>query len=240
MTELVFRDDAYARSCPARVTGADARGIRLDRTVFYPTGGGQPGDTGALRLASGVTIAIVDTLKGETQDEVIHVPAPGSAVPEPGAELVAEIDWQRRHRLMRMHTCLHLLCAVVPGAVTGGQVSDGRGRLDFDVPGSSLDRDAIAAGLNALIAAGHDVTPRWIGDDELAARPELVRTMSVKPPIGAGRVRLMEIAGPNGAVDLQPCGGTHIRNTAEIGPVTIAKIENKGRQNRRIVVAFAE
>jgi misacylated tRNA(Ala) deacylase len=236
MTELVFRDDSYARSCPARVIGADGRGIRLDRTVFYPTGGGQPGDTGTLRLASGLAIAIVDTLKGDAPDEVIHVPAPGSAVPEPSVELVAEIDWQRRHRLMRMHTCLHLLCAVVPGAVTGGQVSDGRGRLDFDVPGSSLDRDAIAAGLNALIAAGHPVAARWIGDDELAARPELVRTMSVKPPSGAGRVRLMDITG----VDLQPCGGTHIRNTAEIGPVTIAKIENKGRQNRRIVVAFAE
>jgi misacylated tRNA(Ala) deacylase len=239
MTELVFRDDSYARSCPARVIGADGRGIRLDRTVFYPTGGGQPGDTGTLRLASGLAIAIVDTLKGDAPDEVIHVPAPGSAVPEPSVELVAEIDWQRRHRLMRMHTCLHLLCAVVPGAVTGGQVSDGRGRLDFDVPGSSLDRDAIAAGLNALIAAGHPVAARWIGDDELAARPELVRTMSVKPPSGAGRVRLMEIAGSTGVVDLQPCGGTHIRNTAEIGPVTIAKIENKGRQNRRIVIAFA-
>ncbi len=239
MTELVFRDDAYARSCAARVTGADARGIRLDRTVFYPAGGGQPGDTGTLRLASGATIAIVDTCKGEAPDEVIHVAAPGSALPEPGSELVAELDWQRRHRLMRMHTCLHLLCAVVPGAVTGGQVSDGRGRLDFDVPGSSLDREAIAARLNGLIAAGHAVAPRWISDEELEARPELVRTMSVKPPVGAGRVRLMEIAGPSGYIDLQPCGGTHIRNTAEIGPVTIAKIENKGRQNRRIVIAFA-
>ncbi len=216
------------------------RGIRLDRTVFYPTGGGQPGDTGTLRLASGAAIAIVDTVKGEGADEVIHVPAPGSALPEPGAEVTAEIDWERRHRLMRMHTCLHLLCAVVPGAVTGGQVSDGRGRLDFDVPGSSLDREAIAVRLNALIAEGHPVAPRWISDEELAARPELVRTMSVKPPSGAGRVRLMEIAGPDGQIDLQPCGGTHIRNTAEIGPVTIAKIENKGRQNRRIVVAFAE
>jgi len=240
MTELVFRDDAYARSCEARVIAADARGIRLDRTVFYPTGGGQPGDSGILRLASGATIAIADTVKGDGADEVIHIPAPGAALPEPGAELVAEIDWERRHRLMRMHSCLHLLCAVVPGAVTGGQVSDGRGRLDFDVPGSSLDREAIAARLNQLIAAGHPVAPRWIADEELAARPELVRTMSVKPPSGAGRVRLMEIAGPNGVVDLQPCGGTHIRNTAEIGPVTIAKIENKGRQNRRIIIAFAE
>ncbi len=240
MTELVFRDDAYARSCAARVIGVDERGIRLDRTVFYPTGGGQPGDTGTLRLASGATIAIIDTLKGEGPDEVIHVAAPGSVLPEPGTELVAELDWERRHRLMRMHTCLHLLCAVVPGAVTGGQVSDGRGRLDFDVPGSSLDRDVIAAGLNVLIAAGHPVAPRWISDEELAARPELVRTMSVKPPSGAGHVRLMEIAGPNGQIDLQPCGGTHIRNTAEIGPVTIAKIENKGRQNRRVIVAFAQ
>jgi misacylated tRNA(Ala) deacylase len=244
MTDLVFRDDAYTSFCAARVIAADARGIRLDRTVFYPTGGGQPGDTGILRLASGAAIAIADTIKGAGPDEVIHVPAPGVDLPEPGAEITAEIDWERRHRLMRMHSCLHLLCAVVPGAVTGGQVSDGRGRLDFDVPGASLDREAITARLNELIAAGHDVAPRWIGDDELAARPELVRSMSVKPPAGAGRVRLIEIAdlggAPGGAIDLQPCGGTHIRNTAEIGPVAITKIENKGRQNRRIIVAFAK
>jgi misacylated tRNA(Ala) deacylase len=236
MTELLFRDDGYLRSCNARVVTADERGITLDRTVFYPMGGGQPGDSGVLRLASGQTIAIVDTVKGAGADEVIHVPAAGSALPEPGEELVAAIDWERRHRLMRMHTCLHLLCAVVPGAVTGGQVSDGRGRLDFDVPGSSLDKEAIARRLNALIAAGHPVGPRWITDEELAAQPDLVRTMSVKPPSGTGRVRLMEIAG----VDLQPCGGTHIGNTAEIGPVIVAKIENKGRQNRRVILAFAE
>jgi misacylated tRNA(Ala) deacylase len=239
MTELIFRDDGYARSCPARIVAVDERGIRLDRTVFYPTGGGQPGDTGVLRLASGETVAIVDAIKGEG-DEVIHVPAPGAETPAPGTEITAEIDWERRHRLMRMHTCLHLLCAVVPGAVTGGQVSDGRGRLDFDVPGSALDKEAIAAKLNELIAAGHEVTPRWITDDELSARPELVRTMSVKPPAGAGRVRLIEVASPAGQTDLQPCGGTHVRNTAEIGPVAIGKIENKGRQNRRINIAFAE
>jgi len=238
MTELVFRDNSYVRSCTARVIAANARGIRLDRTVFYPTGGGQPGDTGVLLLASGETVAIADTVKGEDADEVIHVPAPGAALPDPGAEVTAEIDWERRHRLMRMHTCLHLLCASVPGAVTGGQVSDGRGRLDFDVPGASLDREAITARLNALIASGHAVMPRWIGDDELAARPELVRTMSVKPPSGAGRVRLIEIAGPDGAIDLQPCGGTHVRNTAEIGPVEIGKIESKGRQNRRVIIKF--
>lgn len=236
MTELLFREDAYLQRCTARVVAADDRGIRLDRTVFYPMGGGQPGDTGVLRLASGEEIAIVDTVKGEGTDEVVHVPAAGAALPSLGTELEAAIDWERRYRLMRMHTCLHLLCAVVPGAVTGGQVSDGKGRLDFDVPGASLDKEAITLRLNALIAEGHDVAPRWIGDDELAAHPELVRTMSVKPPTGMGQVRLMEVAG----VDLQPCGGTHIRNTAEIGPVTIGKIENKGRQNRRINVAFAE
>ena len=236
MTELLFRDDGYLRSCDARVTQADERGIRLDRTVFYPMGGGQPGDAGALRLPSGQSITIVDTGKGPLPDEVIHIPEPGSSLPEPGSELVAEIDWDRRYRLMRMHTCLHLLCSIVPGAVTGGQVSDGRGRLDFDVPGSSLDREAIAKRLNGLIAEGHPVGPRWITDEELAAKPELVRTMSVKPPSGMGRVRLMQISG----VDLQPCGGTHVRNTAEIGPIAVTKIENKGKQNRRVILAFAE
>jgi len=236
MTELLFRDDGYLRSCSARVIETDARGIRLDRTVFYPMGGGQPGDSGVLRLASGQEIAIVDAIKGELPDEVIHIPAPGSALSEPGMEIVAEIDWSQRYRLMRMHTCLHLLCSIVPGAVTGGQVSDGRGRLDFDVPGSSLAKEAIAERLNALIAEAHAVGPRWITDEELAAQPELVRTMSVKPPTGAGRVRLIEISG----VDLQPCGGTHIRNTAEIGRVAVTKIENKGRQNRRVVLALAE
>ena len=240
MTELLFRDDGYLRCCAARVAAVDERGIRLDRTVFYPTGGGQPGDTGVLRLVSGAEIPIVDTVKGEGPDEVIHVPAPGAQLPEPGAEIGAEIDWARRHRLMRMHSCLHLLCAVVPGAVTGGQVSDGRGRLDFDVPGSALDKEAITARLNELVSAGIDVAPRWIAEEELEAKPELVRTMSVKPPTGAGRVRVIDIAGPGGQVDLQPCGGTHIRNTAEIGPVTITKIENKGRQNRRINIAFVE
>jgi misacylated tRNA(Ala) deacylase len=236
MTELLFRNDGYVRSCNTRVIEVDGRGIRLDRTVFYPMGGGQPGDAGELRLPSGQSITIVDTVKGALPDEVIHVPAPGSLLPDLGTELVAEIDWDRRHRLMRMHTCLHLLCSIVPGAVTGGQVSDGRGRLDFDVPGSSLDKEAIMSRLNALIAEGHPVGPRWITDEELAAQPELVRTMSVKPPSGMGRVRLMEISG----VDLQPCGGTHVRNTAEIGPVTVTKIENKGRQNRRVILAFAE
>ena len=236
MTELLFRDDAYLRSCAARIVATDERGIRLDRTVFYPSGGGQPGDTGVLRLATGKSITIADTVKGGGPDEVIHIPAPDTAFPDPGMELVAEIDWERRCRLMRMHTCLHLLCSIVPGAVTGGQVSDGRGRLDFDVPGSSLDKEMLSARLNTLIAEAHPVGPRWITDAELAAQPELVRTMSVKPPSGMGQVRLIEISG----IDLQPCGGTHIHNTSEIGPVAVTKIENKGRQNRRVILAFAE
>jgi misacylated tRNA(Ala) deacylase len=231
---LIFRDDAYLRSCSAIVTAIDERGIRLDRTVFYPTGGGQPGDSGVLRRANG-DIAIVDTIKGGAPDEVIHVPAPGTPLPAIGETVTAEIDWERRHRLMRMHTCLHLLCAVVPGAVTGGQISDGKGRLDFDVPGAALDKEDIAAKLNALISADHAVAPRWITDAELAAHPELVRTMTVKPPSGQGRVRLLEIDG----VDLQPCGGTHVRRTSEIGAIAIAKIENKGKQNRRVNIVFA-
>ncbi|HTZ79575.1 MAG TPA: alanyl-tRNA editing protein [Stellaceae bacterium] len=235
MAELLFRDDAYLRSCEATVLSADERGIRLDRTVFYPTGGGQPGDSGVLRRPDGSTIAIADARKGESADEVLHVPAPGAAAPAVGETVTAEIDWDRRYRLMRMHTCLHLLCAVIPGAVTGGQISDGKARLDFDVPGEALDKDAITEKLNALIAADHPVTPRWISDEELAQRPELVRTMSVKPPTGFGRVRLLDIAG----VDLQPCGGTHIKHTAEIGRVEVTKIENKGRQNRRVNLAFA-
>jgi misacylated tRNA(Ala) deacylase len=235
MTALLFRDDAYLRKCEARVLAIDERGIRLDRTVFYPQGGGQPGDSGALRLADGTSLAIADARKGESLDEVLHIPAPGAALPSPGDSVIAEIDWQRRYRLMRMHTCLHLLSAVVPGAVTGGQIADGKGRLDFDVPGDALDRETIARRINELIAADHEALPRWISDEELAARPELVRTMSVKPPTGQGRVRLIDIAG----VDLQPCGGTHLRRTGEIGPVDVLKIENKGRQNRRIVVGFA-
>ena len=235
MAELLFRDNAYLRSCEATVVAADERGIRLNRTVFYPMGGGQPGDIGRLMRADGSAVAIADARKGDGLDDVLHIPAPGSAPPAVGEKVTAEIDWDRRYRLMRMHTCLHLLCAVVPGAVTGGQISDGKGRLDFDLPGEGLDKVAIAEKLNALISANHAVSPRWITDEELAAQPDLVRTMSVKPPTGYGKVRLLDIAG----VDLQPCGGTHIRRTGEIGRVEVTKIENKGRQNRRVNLAFA-
>jgi misacylated tRNA(Ala) deacylase len=233
---LLFRDDPYLRSCEATVTGADAEGIRLDRTVFYVMGGGQPGDTGVLRLEDGSEVPIVDTRKGQDHEEVVHIPGEGAALPAPGARVTAEIDWERRHRLMRIHTCLHLLCAVVPGEVTGGQIGDGKGRLDFNLPDTRLDKDEVSAALNRLIEEDHAVAPRWITDEELAAKPELVRTMSVKPPMGAGRVRLLEVEG----VDLQPCGGTHVRRTGEIGRVQVTKIESKGRQNRRVNIAFAE
>lgn len=232
--QLVFRDDAYAKSCEAVVTSADERGVRLDRTVFYPLGGGQLGDTGRLHLADGSTIAIADTVKGAAPDEVVHVLAPGMAAPAIGTAVRAEIDWERRHRLMRMHSCLHLLCAVITGDVTGGQVSDGKGRLDFNIPEAKLDKDHIEAELNRLIAEDHPVRPRWISDEELTSHPELVRTMSVKPPMGLGRVRLLEIDG----VDLQPCGGTHVTHTGEIGPVDVVKIESKGKQNRRVNLAL--
>jgi misacylated tRNA(Ala) deacylase len=235
MTELLFRDDAYARQCDATVIAADERGIRLDRTIFYPLGGGQPGDTGVLVMHDGATIRIVDTLKGDGADEVIHVPEPGAAFPATGTEVRAELDWERRHRHMRFHTCLHLLCAVVPYPVTGGRIAVDKAHLDFDLQGASIDKDEIEARLNALIAARHAATPRWISDAELDASPDLVKTMSVAPPTGQGRVRLMEIPG----VDLQACGGTHVANTAEIGPVSVLKIRSEGKRNKRVVVGFA-
>jgi misacylated tRNA(Ala) deacylase len=234
MTEELFRADAYLKSCEATVTAVDDAGIRLDRTVFYPMGGGQPGDIGALRRADGSAIAIADTRKGAAPGEIVHVPAPGQTALAVGDHVTAEIDWARRHRLMRMHTTLHLLCAVVPAGVTGGQIGDAKSRLDFDVGELTLDKDEIARKLNELIAQDAVVAPRWISDDELAAQPELVRTMSVKPPSGQGKVRLLDIAG----IDLQPCGGTHVARTGEIGPVAVEKIENKGKRNRRVVVAL--
>ena len=234
--ELIFRDDAYARSCTATVTAVDERGIRLDRTVFYANSGGQPGDTGVLRWPGGA-VTIVDTVKGDTgPDDIIHVPAKGTALPAPGTPVEAEIDWDRRHRHMRMHTLLHLVCAVVPGSITGAQIGSERSRVDFNVPTESLDKESIAAAITRLIGNDTPVTPRWISDEELAAQPDLVRTMTVKPPTGYGRVRLLDIEG----VDLQPCGGTHVARTGEIGAVEVVKIENKGKQNRRVVVALKD
>jgi misacylated tRNA(Ala) deacylase len=234
-TEQLFRDDAYQRECEATVMGVnDLGGILLDRTVFYPTGGGQPGDQGVLIDSEGRKIVIATTVKGDSADEIVHVPAEGQTAPDAGTKVTARIDWERRYRLMRIHTGLHLLSAVLPYPVTGGQISDGKGRLDFDLPEMNTNKEEITEQLNALIAAGHDVKPGWITDEELAAKPELVKTMSVKPPMGQGRVRLIEVAG----CDLQPCGGTHVRNTSEIGTLEVRKIEKKGRQNRRVSIQF--
>ena len=234
--ELVFRDDAYARACDAVVTAAGPAGVTLDRTVFYPTGGGQPGDTGRLVDESGAVFAVLPAAKDEG-DAVLHPLPEGTAPPPVGAKVRAEIDWERRYRHMRMHTCLHLLSAIVTGGVTGGAVGESKSRLDFDLPDPVLDKEALDEALNALIAADHAVAARWIDEAELDANPELVRTMSVQPPRGAGRVRVLEIGA---GVDLQPCGGTHVARTAEIGRVRIGKIENKGRRNRRINVHLEE
>ncbi len=234
MTEEIFRQDAYMRSCEATVTAVDERGIVLDRTVFYAAGGGQPGDTGVLRADGAAPVAIADTLKDRGTGEHLHVPAEGAPLLAVGDRVTAEIDWQRRHRLMRMHTCLHLLCGVIDGGVTGGSIGEAKGRLDFDLPDTALDKQAITAQLNRLIGEDHPVSAEWITDAELADRPDLVRTMSVKPPSGAGRVRVLKVEG----VDAQPCGGTHVKSTAEIGRVRVGKIENKGKHNRRVNVLF--
>ena len=234
--ELIFRDDAYRKSCEATVVSADGAGIRLDRTVFYPLGGGQPGDSGVLRLEDGSELRILEARKGTDHEDVLHLPEEGAALPAPGAKVTAEIDWEQRYNRMRMHSCMHLLCSIVEGDVTGGQVGDVKGRLDFNLPDTRLDKEEISAALNRIIGEDHPIGARWISEEELQAQPELVRTMSVKPPTGGGRIRLMEIEG----VDLQPCGGTHVKRTGEIGRVTITKIENKGRQNRRVNIAFAD
>jgi misacylated tRNA(Ala) deacylase len=234
-TELLFRDDAYRTSCDARVLEVHERGgIVLDRTVFYATGGGQPGDKGELALASGGRIAIATAVYGDDKATVIHVPAEGADLPKPGDVVTASIDWPTRLARMRIHTALHLLTTVLPYPVTGGAIGDGDGRLDFDIP-DAIDKDAVGAALAEKIATHADVTARWITDAELEANPGLVKTMSVKPPMGSGRVRLVEIAG----LDLQPCGGTHVRNTREIGAVLVTGIEKKGKLNRRVRIALA-
>jgi misacylated tRNA(Ala) deacylase len=235
-TDLIFAEDAYVRSCEARVTQASPGAIQLDRTVFYFTSGGQPGDCGVLRLADGSEIAVLDTVKDRESGDILHLTAEDAPLPEHGTEVTAEIDWERRHKHMRMHTCLHLVCAVIEAPVTGGQIWTDKGRLDFDLPETALDKVAIEARVNELIVQDVPTATRWITDEELAAQPELVRTMMVKPPTGQGRVRLLNIEN----IDLQPCGGTHVARTGEIGPIVVRKIENKGRHHRRIIVNFKE
>ena len=234
-TELLFRAEPYTHTCEARVSAVDGEAVRLDRTVFYPEGGGQPGDTGILRTEDGTEIAVRNTRKGEDADDVLHLIDPDSTPPAPGSRVVAELDWERRYRHMRMHTCLHLLSAVIDAPVTGGQLSAEKGRLDFDVD-TKLDKAAVQDELNALIARDFAVAARWISDEALAAQPELVKTMRVKPPSGQGRVRVIDVD----RIDLQPCGGTHVARTGEIGPVIVRKIESKGRHNRRVSLAFGE
>ena len=235
VSELLYRDDGYLRECAAHVVVVDERGIQVDRTVFYAAGGGQPGDRGRLVLPDGTGIDVVDTRKGGEVDSVLHVPADPVADSIVGTGVTAVIDWERRHRLMRIHTCLHLLSVIITADVTGGSIRDGSGRLDFDLPESVLDKEHVTRELNRLVEEDLPVTTIWATDEELAARPDLVKTMSVKPPSGQGRVRLLAI----GDVDLQACGGTHVARTGEIGEVVVTKIEKKGRQNRRVNVAFA-
>jgi misacylated tRNA(Ala) deacylase len=233
-TEFLFRADAYAKDCEATVVAVDERGgIVLDRTVFYAQGGGQPGDTGVIEVG-GKSIPIATTVYEQgDKSTIVHVPAEGTA--EVGAPAVAKLDWAVRYPRMRIHTALHLLSCVLPYPVTGGAIGEGEGRLDFDLPEAGLDKEEIAAKLQALIDRDAPVTQRWISDDELLANPGLVKTMSVKPPMGSGKVRLVEIEG----IDLQPCGGTHVARTGEIGAIRVTAIEKKGRQNRRVRIALA-
>jgi misacylated tRNA(Ala) deacylase len=238
MTERLYEDDAQLPTMQARVLASGPEGIVLDRTVFYARGGGQPGDVGVLRWDGGET-AIADTVKGDGAT-ILHLPAADAELPSVGVAVSGTIDWDRRHRLMRMHTAMHLLCSVIKGAaVTGGAVGADRSRLDFDLP-NPPPKEAVEAGLNALIAADHPVSLEWVDESVLDANPTLVRTMSVQPPRGVGRLRLVRIGPADAPVDLQPCGGTHVARTGEIGRIAVLKIENKGKQNRRIIIAPAE
>jgi len=235
-TTLLFRDDAYLSTAEARVIGINDRGgILLDRSIFYATGGGQPGDTGTLEREDGSMIKIATTVYGDSKSEIVHVPAEGSDLPAIGETVVQHLDWATRHRHMRIHTGLHLLTVALPFPVSGGRIGADEGHLDFDIDGTVPAKEAIEEKLNALVAADHAVSTEWITDEELLANPGLVKTMSVMPPMGSGRVRLVRI----GDIDLQPCGGTHVQTTSEVGALVVAKIENKGKQNRRVRIRFA-
>ena len=235
MTELLFRDDAYLKTATARVVAVRDGKVELDRTIFYPLGGGQPGDTGFLIRDNGDRLTVTDTRKGESPGTVAHILAPGAAAPEVGEAVGLEIDWERRYALMRLHTALHVMSCVVVAPVTGGNIAPDKARLDFDIDLAMLDADRIAQGTNELIARAVPTETVWITDEELDARPELVKTMSVAPPRGAGRVRLLRI--PD--IDLQPCGGTHVANIAEIGAIRVLRIRNEGKRNKRVEIALA-
>lgn len=237
MTKMLFRDDAYLRSSSAIVADVLPDGaIVLDQTVFYATSGGQPGDSGILVTDGGTTISVATAVHPEgDKTRIVHVPAEGQTPVQIGTKVVATVDWERRYRLMRMHTALHLLSVVLPFPVTGGSIGEDRGRLDFDMPDAPENVAALNEALNDMVRADHAVTTEWITDEEMLTKIDLIKTMKVKPPMGQGRVRLVRI----GDVDLQPCGGTHVARTGEIGPLLIGKIENKGKQNRRVSLLFA-
>lgn len=231
MTELLFREDAYLRQCEATVVESGDGAIVLDRTVFYPLGGGQPGDTGRISWDGG-SAAVVDTRKGDA-GAVRHLVEEGADSLAPGTPVRAEIDWDRRYKHMRMHTAMHLIGTLIPFGVTGGNISESRSRLDFDMP-QSADKVQVTAELQELVKANHAISSRWISDEELEAQPDLVRTLAVQPPKGAGRVRLVDIEG----LDLQPCGGTHLKSTGEVGAARVSKVENKGKHNRRLNIVL--
>ncbi|MBX3568314.1 MAG: alanyl-tRNA editing protein [Rhizobiaceae bacterium] len=238
MSILLFRDDAYLREAEATVLAVTERGgIVLDRTNFYATSGGQPGDTGAMVLADGSRVVISATVTGATKEEIIHVPADGQAAPAVGDRVRLAIDWPRRHLLMRMHTACHLLSVVCPFPITGAAVSEDDSRVDFDIPDSSYTREFVTAKLMELVAADHPVFTRWITEAELAANPGLVKSKNVRPPAGTGRIRLVCI-GEAASIDSQPCGGTHVASSGEVGAIHIGKIEKKGRENRRFRIRF--
>ncbi len=235
-TELLFRDDAYLKTTTARVAAAGNGWIELDRTIFYPLGGGQPGDTGFLVRENGERIAVTDTRKGEIPDVVRSFVAAGAVLPEPGETVALELDWPRRYALMRLHTALHVMSCVVTAPVSGGNIAPDKARLDFDIDIQLLDATRIATETNALIGQSVATETIWITDEELDARPELVKTMSVQPPRGAGRIRLLRIPG----IDLQPCGGTHVANIAEIGGIRVIRIRNEGKRNKRVEIALTD
>ena len=237
MTRLLFRDDPYLRTASASVIESGSDGIALDASLFYPQGGGQPGDSGLLRWAGG-HCTIADTRKGP-EDAVLLVPAEGAELPPEGTPVAQELDWDRRFGHMRVHTALHLLSVVLPLPVTGGQIGAEKGRLDFMMPEPPEDRDAVEDALNALVQRDLPVSTRWVDETELDANPQLVKPMSVQPPRGAGRIRLVAIGEDRERIDLQPCGGTHVARTSEIGALRLGKIENKGRQNRRVHIHLA-
>jgi misacylated tRNA(Ala) deacylase len=237
-TEAIFRDDAYRKADEAKVVAINERGgIILDRTIFYATSGGQPGDTGFLLRSDGAKIPVEATITGENKDEIIHLPGAGAPLPEVGETLGLSIDWSRRLKLMRMHTACHLLTVICPYPITGAAVGEEESRVDFDMPGADLTREEASARLMELVTADHPVFTRWITDGELAANPALVKSKNVRPPVGTGRIRLVCI-GEGESIDSQPCGGTHVAATGEVGEIHIGKIEKKGRENRRFRIRF--